>query len=273
MAAVVRRGAEIGHWLNVVPQRGDGFSDHGCGRLAAFEHGFSGDNAAGDPTHAHHSNPHIARRAVRAFDKHRDGCQRIITVPAGELGKAPAGARRRLGNIDRGNHFRGIERVGERTGKEIGCCNLALPIGACDAHNAVQQQSQHGHFGGRIGMADAAAESAAIAHGEVGNVLHRGMEHGDIACDDSIAGSHPVAHERTKAQVFAPVLDAVEPGNTVDIDQHGGAYQPKVDHRHQALPARNDLAVAACRRERRHGVLHAFGPDIVERRRLHVMRP
>jgi hypothetical protein len=79
-----------------------------------------------------------------------------------------------------------------------------------------------------------------------------------------------VAHQGAQHQPAAPLTHLGKTGNVIDVDQHGWLDQAEIHHRQQALPTGDDLRLVPRRGQRLHGVRHAVGPDIIERRRLHL---
>src|SRR6185436_210298 len=92
------------------------------------------------------------------------------------------------------------------------------------------------------------------------------------------------AHERVTQQVVvgghradqnavAVVAHTAELVDLAEVDEYGRGGEPQPQHRHQALPARDDLGVLAGLRERRHGAVDGGRRDVIEIRRDHRAPP
>ncbi len=64
-------------------------------------------------------------------------------------------------------------------------------------------------------------------------------------------------------------VDPVEPGDAVDVDEHGRADEPHVQQRHEALPAGEHLRLVAVLGQQRDRLLDGLGTLVAERRGLH----
>ena len=91
-------------------------------------------------------------------------------MPAGELGEAPA---RGLREPDRGDHL--VVGEGGRQGSDEQLVRRggAGPSGSGDAYRRAGSDGDHGQFGGRVGVRDAAACGAAGADRGVSDPLGR----------------------------------------------------------------------------------------------------
>ena len=117
-------------------------------------------------------------------------------------------------------------------------------------------------------MRQAAAEGAAGADGGVADPAGRLGEQRMLA----LRGERTVPGQGADPQAAAGFrADRGQAGDAVDVDEDAGLGQPQCQQRHQALAARDDLALAAGvgGRQRGDGVLHAAGPDVVEGSWLH----
>ena len=122
-------------------------------------------------------------------------------------------------------------------------------------------------------MREAAHRRPAVADGRVGDVDERlpqqrqGVEGPVVALDGGVAGRG--AH----ADTAAADLDPVEAADVVDVDQVGGRGEAHRQQRHQALAAREDLAVGPDLGQHVEGLLERRRPVVDERRRLHESHP
>ena len=122
-------------------------------------------------------------------------------------------------------------------------------------------------------MREASADGTAIADGEMGHVTHRLVQDRKLLCDEVGCFQNAMPRQRADADFVAIVADIGEIRNSIDINQDRRPKQPKVKHRHQALAAGNDLAVAAGIGQRLDCGLDAVRSKIIEWRRLHAQSP
>ena len=193
------------------------------------------------------------------------GCSSPLSaaVPPGELGEAPPAQGRELHRLDELVVLQaGLQRAGEQA--------AAVRAGLGTAPAGQPQAADD--FGGRIGVRQAAAERAAGADGGVAHPAGGLGEQRMLA----LGGERAVPGQGADPQAAAgPRADRVQAGDAVDVDKDAGLGQPQRQQGHQALAARDDLALAVLvgRRQRRDGVLDAAGPDVVEGCWLHRYRP
>jgi hypothetical protein len=143
------------------------------------------------------------------------------------------------------------ERVLERTGHELRGRDRALPARPGGDHVAAQRDDRRRPVTLRVGVAQRAHQGAAVADDRVGDERcrrgHRGLpvgeEVGVLEVDVPAQGADP---DR------AVGVDAVvgEPGQPVDVDEQVRVREAQLEHRHQALPAGEHLAVRAAGEQR-----------------------
>ena len=125
-------------------------------------------------------------------------------------------------------------------------------------------------LGGRICVGQAATHRAAVADRDVTHVAQglRQQRHGrrgDLARQLDVA----LSGHRPDQQAAVVHLDAVEPGDPVDVDQNRRPGQPEVHQRDEALPAREHLRVGAVLSEQRHRLPDVAGSGVSDGRWLH----
>src|SRR5215475_285327 len=113
-------------------------------------------------------------------------------------------------------------------------------------------------------MRQAAADGAAITDCQMRDVRHRRAKNWEVSCDHRRNLKLVMARERAYPDLVIRFLDESEIGNTIDIDQDRRLYQPKVEHRHKALPAGKDLGLAICLRQRSDGTRHTVDNHILK---------
>ena len=79
--------------------------------------------------------------------------------------------------------------------------------------------------------------------------------------------------ERAHAQLPVLLANAVELGQSREVDERGRRREAQVEQGTEALAAGDRLCVAAVAREQLDGLLDSFGPVVVERRRLQPIVP
>ena len=129
--------------------------------------------------------------------------------------------------------------------------------------------AQSGHLAGRIGVAQRAAERAAVADLPVADERDGLREQRNPLADHGRRLQRRVPRQRPDAHHAVAGDDAIEPGNPVDVDDRRRPQEPHAQERHQALPAREQPRVAVEARERRQRLLRRRRREVLERGRLH----
>ncbi len=184
--------------------------------------------------------------------------------------KAPTGSRRQFRQHDLGEKLGAGEIDRERIAEKIARRDGALAGGRRDVEFGVEQQRQHRQFGRRIGMRQAAADGAAVADGQMRHMRHGAQDRtGRCRAINGDVSSWKCRVSAPMRIASAVLLDIVEAGDAVDIDQNRRPQQAEIEHRHKALPAGKNLRVAAGRGQGRDRHVDTGGGDIVESGRLH----
>ena len=126
---------------------------------------------------------------------------------------------------------------------------------------------------GRVGLAERAADRAAVAHRRVGDHL-LGLAH-----DREVPGEQvgledvAVARQRADPDLAALLADVAELGlERVDVDQVLGRREPQLHHRQQRVAAGDEPGLRAEPLQQRDRLVDARRARVVERRRyLHVL--
>jgi len=192
--------------------------------------------------------------------------QAEVTMPPGELGKTPPAGGREVHRLD---ELVVVQAGLQRAGEQVRGRDLAPAIRTRDARDRTGRGGYDGEFGGRVGVRQAAAEGAAGADGRVADPAG-GLGQQRVPV---LRGERAVPGQGADPQPAAgPGDEAVQPGDAVDVDEHARLGQPQRQQRHQALAARDDLALALVvgLRQPRHGVLDAVRSHVVEGSRFHL---
>ena len=113
--------------------------------------------------------------------------------------------------------------------------------GPGDGRDRTGADGDDGQLGRRVGVREAPARGAAGADGGVPDPPGGLGEQRVVG----LRGERAVPDEGADPQAAAgPRADRGEVGYPVDVDEHARAGHPQRQHRHEALAAREDLAVA-----------------------------
>jgi hypothetical protein len=202
-------------------------------------------------------------------DQHPDAAERVVAVAAGDLPPGAAAAGRRPGEDRLGGQLPRAQRGLQRADEEPVGGDRPASTGGGQLHRPAEQRQHRRQLAGRVGVHQAADHRAAVADGGVGQVgqglpqqRHRAVGV-RVVLDLGVAGHRADPH---RLGVGADVGQLRQP---VDVDQVRRRGQAHVQQRHQALPARQDLAVVAGVVEDRERLLDGGGAVVLERGWFH----
>ena len=118
-------------------------------------------------------------------------------------------------------------------------------------------------------MSNASAESAARADRKMPNVPRNPRQKraerttGNRRLETSVPG------KRANAQLAPVLAHIIERINAIDVDQAGGAGEPKIHRGHETLSAREDLSFLTVRGEEIERIVNGAGRKISKRDGLH----
>ena len=95
---------------------------------------------------------------------------------------------------------------------------------------------------GRVGLAERAADRAAVAHDRVGDHVLGVAEEREVLGEQLGLQQLDVAGHRPDPDLAVLLADVGELVEVVDVDQVLGVREPQLHHRQQAVPARDDRA-------------------------------
>ena len=146
------------------------------------------------------------------------------------------------------------------------------PAGSALQHQGGAERQHAGrHLGRRVGERDAAAEGAAIAHRDVGDMRHGLGDQRQVLARRSREPATSAWRVSAPMRTCSPLQrDAGQRVQPVDVDQQPRLRQAHVERRHQALAAGQDARVLAVPREQLEHLLDAVGAHVAELRRLHA---
>ncbi len=108
-----------------------------------------------------------------------------------------------------------------------------------------------------VGLAERAADRAAVAHHRVGNHLLGVAKQREVLSEELRVQQLDVAGERSDRDLLALLADVGELGQIVDVDQVLGLCESQFHHRHQAVAAGDDARPGAALLERRDDAVDA----------------
>ena len=118
-------------------------------------------------------------------------------------------------------------------------------------------------------MRQVSAESATVPDLRIRDRTGGFREEQRVLADERIAQQVVVGGHRADHQAVAVLAHPAKLVDPAEVDEDGRGGQPQSQHRHQGLPACDDLRVLSGLRKRRHRVVNRGRRDIVETRRNH----
>src|ERR1700719_959533 len=199
----------------------------------------------------HRAGAHAAQRNGRAGDpagaidlKQRRGRHNgEIAVAAGEFHERIAvlgGPRRKL---DRGQHFDGLDRRGEIGDRKILELDFALAAWASHHHGSVERHGAGDKLSRWIEMAQRAPDGAAIAGLTMADALNRLVHQREPLFHQIGEFEIALACHGADFHAVRSLADIGEPLDPVEIDDVVGLDVTEIQHRHQRLPAGQQLGV------------------------------
>jgi hypothetical protein len=193
-------------------------------------------------------------------------------VPAGELERRVACARRQRREEHLGQHLGGLERGRERVEEQVGSRDLA-GAGRTDGRDTPPEHAQGPRqLRGRIGMGNRAADGSAVPDGWVADKLERLAQERARAKHVLRAFELSLPRHGTDRDAVGAGVRVAEPVEATEVDERRGPGEPHVEERNEALAAREEGGVGVGGTQG-HRLLDRFGNVVVERRRLHAGVP
>ena len=177
-----------------------------------------------------------------------DPGERVVAVAAGGLERTRVRVpRRERGRTARPRRARrGASVVSSGPTKKSAAAISRVARAARRPRRRRRSSEHRGHLAGRVGVHDRADRGAAVADRRVGDVAQclaqqreRGVRRRRRARAPACRTSAPTRTARVGD------VDGIQPGDAVDVDEVRRGGEPHVEHRHQALPAGEHLAVVA----------------------------
>ena len=203
----------------------------------------------------------------------RDAGKGEVAAPLREFleGPAPRGGPRR--KMDRRDELVVGQTGCERTQEEILCADLPRACPSHDLDPRVAGGRNARHFGGRIGMREAAADRAAIADLIVGDVTDGSRDQRTGAAQTGMVFQFAPPHHRADRYAGFADRDVVKSRDAAQVDEHTWIGQAKGQDWNKTLAARDRFCRARTVRQYLHSLPERRRSLVVERRQLHVTIP
>ena len=267
MTAIVSGGVDV---VRRIAGHGRGGAGDGQLGILAREDVLRRAKAHGPIAHAeaHESREVAADRGpwLPADDGDHAG-QSEISAPAYDLGESPAWSLPRDLHLD--EDLVRTEGGGEETLEEFGGKDGARTFPALKNEARVEGDEGSRQLGGGIRVGEAAAQRAAMPDRRVAYVTRGLREERSALGHERRRHELGMAHEGADGETTGGIPgDAIETGHAIQVHEDGGAQQTQVEHRHQALSAREDLDVSVAGVQELHGVRESVRLRVPERGRL-----
>ena len=215
---------------------------------------------------------HGAKAPARRIVQHPADRMSEFAGLLAELVEAPAGAGRELRNPNRADDLVRLDDGGEGRQHEVGHRDGAVSPRRGDRRVRACERKRRKPVGGRIGMREAAADRAAVAHRAIGDAAGNALQEPAEMIGNAAVFDVGVGDAGADFEMILAVVDRSQFGNRRDIDQQFGLRQTQVQHRPERLPARQNLRKAV-RLSEQHGRVGKRGrPLVVECDGLHDAR-
>ena len=133
----------------------------------------------------------------------------------------------------------------------------------------LERERRDGQLGRGVGVGEAAAERPARANRDVADVP-RGEREEPVRAAQRRPLEPRVPDEGAELELAVPLRDAVEARDAVDVDDVRRPEEPVREHGHEALPAGEELRLAAASARSSSASSTEPRPRVRERRQLHV---
>ena len=139
-----------------------------------------------------------------------------------------------------------------------------LAAGAADHDLRLHRRADGREVLGRVGLAQRAADRAAVAHDGIGDHVLGVAKQRQVLGEQLGLQQVHVAGQRADPDLVALLPDVGEVRQVVDVDQVRRVREPELHHRQQAVAARDDARLGAELLKRRDRALHARRPLVLE---------
>jgi hypothetical protein len=182
------------------------------------------------------------------------GAETIITEASAVAAASDAQAR---------DDLVGFETSFQGFGGQIGGRDAARAADTAHLNLSGKRNHDRRPIGRRIGMSKAAADGAAVAHGAIGNLacraLEHALEHRGHAAILELCMAHAGAHDHMAGLLRAPA-QLLQARN---VDEQAWRGEPQVEHRPERLAAGNDFRAGIVREQPQRG-LQTCRPLVIE---------
>src|SRR5919198_6278040 len=173
-----------------------------------------------------------------------------------------ASSRQQLAFAQRGRH---------QARRELGERNIARTIRPFNCQHCIERGGDGYELGGRIELAERAAERAAVARLAMTDLQHGLVQQRTALADAAIELDIPLASHGTDNESLAFLLDVGKGGDAIQVDNVLRRGEPHVEQRHERLAAGEQPRVLQLAEEAHH-LGQSLRVVIGEARRLHSGR-
>ena len=206
-----------------------------------------------------------ASAIVSAVEPQGGARRRDRPVAGAPLDLLVGAARPRLDlEADLGEDLALLHRGRPRAEVELAHRHGPRSLGAGEHDRSLQRGADRGEILGRVGLAERAADRAAVAHDRVGDHQLGVAEDREPLQQQLGLEQLDVAGERADRDLVALLADVLQLREVVDVDQPRRLREPQLHHRQQAVAAGDDPRVLV-RFQRRDRALQARRPLVLKR--------
>jgi len=186
-----------------------------------------------------------------------------------ELHERLAGSALGRSKADFFEHFRRLERGGQHLDEEVGGLDHALTLAAGSHDLRIQGDHRCRPVSGGIGMRQAAADRALVAHLHVAKMRGRLREQRAGAVQQVRGLNLKMRGGRPNSDLAALFANVSQVLDASDIDQHFRLRQPQLHCREKAVSAGQKFGVVFMLGQQAKRLVQALGGDVVKTRRNH----
>src|SRR5258707_12236117 len=161
-------------------------------------------------------------------------------------------------------NFSSVQRSGQQIKEEISGFDHALAFGASDDQLSVQRKNRRWPICGWVGMDQASANRAAVAHLYVAKMRSRLRQQRTDTAQQIGRLNVVVRSHGANADLSTFLADVREVLDLADIDQHGGLHQTQLHRWNQAMATGQDLGVIFVLSQELQGVIQTFRGNVIE---------
>ena len=202
-----------------------------------------------------------------------DGDRREVADLALELQVRPSRSRAGRRHANLGEQLGRTDRALEGPRGQVRRRDLALAVAAPDDDRRPEREHHRPEVAGRVGVRERAADRPEVAHDRIRDHRRGGRDRRVAILDDLRRRQLVVSDEGADPEEPVALLDPVEAGDPVHVDEPLRCCEAELHQRDQALASGEDLRVLAVLREELQRLLEGLGPVVLERCWEHLLNP